>query len=213
MFSLLAFFISSPVLFCFFSYPLSLSLSLHVSNFSSPSVAQGMFSFQRRAKKSCDKVMWVCVWRSGPGLTAMQPRSASVFILLFFFLKKKAGIENRWGNIYIFKEQFIRFYLVIECVMDPALVQNAGVTPYVSRSNVHSVTVSQTMYPDTQILDQHTAVHMACWAMWSSDVKQRSVSLNRTTWDDLSGSSREKKNMPLNEMPSPPNLVLKQDAS
>lgn len=77
-------FIPSLVLF---SPPLSRSLSLHVSNFCSPSAAQGLFSFQMRAKKSCDKVMGVCVWKSGPGLTVMQPRRVSVFILLFILMK------------------------------------------------------------------------------------------------------------------------------
>lgn len=34
---------------------------LFMSNFHSPGAAQGVFSFQRRAKKSCDKVVRVCV--------------------------------------------------------------------------------------------------------------------------------------------------------
>ena len=59
VFSPLAFlfhFISIPVLlFLFF-------LSLSVFDFHSPSAAQGMFSFQMRAKKSCDKVVCVSVY-------------------------------------------------------------------------------------------------------------------------------------------------------
>lgn len=38
------------------------SLSLSVFDFHSPSAAQGMFSFQMRAKKSCDKVVCECVF-------------------------------------------------------------------------------------------------------------------------------------------------------
>lgn len=59
VFSPLAFlfhFISIPVLLSFFS------LSLSVFDFHSPSAAQGMFSFQMRAKKSCDKVVCECVF-------------------------------------------------------------------------------------------------------------------------------------------------------
>lgn len=48
-----------------FYFPLRPSLFFPVFDFHSPSAAQGMFSFQMRAKKSCDKVvcvhLFVCV--------------------------------------------------------------------------------------------------------------------------------------------------------
>lgn len=76
-------FIPSPVLFSFLSVSVSLSpsLPLHVSNLSSPSVAQGMFSFQMRTKKSCDKVIWVHVCKCGTSFMDIQPRSARVSFL------------------------------------------------------------------------------------------------------------------------------------
>lgn len=56
-------------------------LSLSVSDFHSPSAAQGMFSFQMRAKKSCDKVVCVCVFVCVYvlGLSVMQPWSWFIY--------------------------------------------------------------------------------------------------------------------------------------
>lgn len=75
----------------------------------------------------------------------------------------------------------MRFYFVIEC----AILQNTGVTTYVSRWNGHSVSVSKTVSPDAGSARSSTYGPL-------SDVKQRAVSLIRTTWDDLSGSNRTK---------------------
>lgn len=69
----------SPLwLFSFYSHPCP-PPSLYVSEFHSPSAAQGLFSFQMRARKSCDKVhfcLCVCMcW----GLSVVQVGSCFIF--------------------------------------------------------------------------------------------------------------------------------------
>lgn len=76
----------------------------------------------------------MCVGKSGPGLTVIQP-SVSVITLLFILMKP---VHKLYVNI--FKEQFLRFYLL----MDPTIVQNAGVTPV------------------SGYMEQYGAGHMAC---------------------------------------------------